>query len=272
MTIGQTTSSKRPAAVAGRFYPESADVLAAQVDDFLAAVELPSPAKVRAIIVPHAGYPCSGQVAAHAFRALQALPERDRLIYLMGPAHWLPVSGIALSTAASFITPLGEVVVDHASAQRLCRRGSTFRYDDDAHLPEHCLEVELPFLQRVMPRVRMVPGLSGRALDPSALAADLTPLMAAQEDRILIVSSDLSHYHTYQQANELDRGLLQAIEAGDMARVASGEACGLQLVLTLMHLSSALNWRAQTLHYCNSGDTCGSKHEVVGYGAVIFTA
>jgi AmmeMemoRadiSam system protein B len=270
MIVEESAGRRRAAAVAGQFYAAGQDELIAEVDAYLAGTEVPPLGKVRAAIVPHAGFPCSGQVAAYAFKALQTLSGREQLIYLMGPAHRVPVTGMVLPTSRSFVTPLGEVTVDDAAVQDLVDSGGPFYFHDAAHRPEHCLEVELPFLQRVMPDMRIVPGLLGQALDHRLLATYLTPLLDAA-DRLLIVSSDLSHYHSYMRAVAMDKDLLRGIEDGDWNRVAGGEACGLELILALMNLSATFNWQAHTLAYCNSGDTCGSREEVVGYCAVVFT-
>jgi predicted class III extradiol MEMO1 family dioxygenase len=295
---------RRPA-IAGRFYSADPHALAQEVQHLLAAGGGPRPAGVRALIAPHAGFACSGEVAGAAYRALASLPPAPRTIYLLGPAHWKAVHGIALPSAAAFATPLGPVPVAADRVADLLARGGQYHLDDAAHAPEHCLEVQLPFLQAVLPAaaltpsaalghssagpaptpsaspalsaspatgLRIVPLLFDDAADPEAAARDLCALLAGSPDDLLVVSTDLSHYHPYQDAIILDHGFLKALATGDLAAVNAGEACGLLPVLCLMHIAAHFGWRPHLLAYANSGDTCGSRREVVGYGAVAYTA
>jgi len=226
---------------------------------------------VCALIAPHAGYACSGIVAGASFRALTSLPRAERVVYLLGPAHWKAVHGVGLSSATAFATPLGEVAVATERVAHLSGLGERYRIDDAAHAPEHCLEVELPFLQVTLGTFRCVPMLFDDAAKPERVAADLLPLLAAHPEDLVVVSSDLSHYHPYQEAVNADNGFLKAVALGDMAAANGGEACGLLPILCLMSIAEQLDWKAHLLAYANSGDTCGSRREVVGYGGVAYT-
>ncbi len=262
----------RPPAVAGRFYPAKADALAATVQRLLAQVKPSKPAQVRALIVPHAGYACSGEVAAAAYAALSSLPDASqRTVYLLGPAHWKPVHGVGLTSAAGMATPLGVVEVDRERVAHLAALGGQYRVDDAAHAPEHGLEVQLPFLQQTLAGARIAPMLFDDGADPQVVATDLQPLLVQHPQDLVIVSSDLSHYHPYQDAIISDHALLKALATGNMQAVNAGEACGLLPILCLMHLAERLGWKPNLLAYANSGDTCGSQREVVGYGAVAYT-
>ena len=265
------TGFVRRAAVAGRFYPADPATLERMVRGFMREASPSQWEPPRAVIAPHAGYVCSGIVAGAGFQALSARPQAEHTVYLMGPAHWLPVNGVGLSSASAFTTPLGMVPVHVEQVRALAARGRPYSLSDAAHAPEHCLEVELPFLQTALPGCRIVPMLFDDGAEPERIAADLGEWLASDPHSIVVVSSDLSHYQPYAQAQKVDRIFLDAVASGDVATAAKGQACGLQPILCLMTLARQLGWTAHVLDYRNSGDTCGPRSEVVGYGSVIFT-
>jgi AmmeMemoRadiSam system protein B len=262
----------RPPAVAGRFYPANPATLAGEVQHLVAGERPPRLGRVRALVAPHAGYACSGEVAGAAYRTLAYLPGTPQsTVYLLGPAHWKSVHGIGLTSARVFATPLGSVEVATDRLHQLAALGGQYHIDDAAHAPEHCLEVQLPFLQTVLAAPRIVPLLFDDGADPERAAADLCSLLEGRPDDLVVVSTDLSHYHPYQDAIILDHGLLKALAVGDMPAANAGEACGLLPVLCLMHVAQRFGWKPHLLAYANSGDTCGSHREVVGYGAAAYT-
>ena len=272
----QATRITRLPAVAGRFYPADRTELEQSVRRFLdecVHVQTTSP---RALIAPHAGYVCSGIVAAAAFRALTALPPATYTVYLMGPAHWRPVRGVGFSSADFFQTPLGVVPVARDRVRSLLQKGDMYRQKEDAYGREHCLEVELPFLQTVLAGAgayfAIVPMLFDEGADPIRLADDLAPLLAEDPTSLVVVSSDLSHYYDYEDAQTIDSAFLDALVAGDVQTAQCGQACGLPAILTLMAITARLGWTPQVVDYRNSGDTCSLRKEVVGYGAVVYTA
>jgi len=268
-----TTDGVRPPAVAGQFYPANAERLRHVIEAYLQAAPLPHLTAVRAVIAPHAGYLCSGVIAAHSFKALRTLPDNiPYTVYLLGPTHWQPVHGAGLTSAASFVTPLGSIPVAQGCVERLLALGEPYHLTNRTHMLEHCVEVELPFLQMVLPILRIVPLLVDEGADPVRIGTDLARLMAADTHALIVVSSDLSHYAPYAQAVEQDQRFLQAVVEQDRQRVAAGQACGLMAILVLMDVAARLGWRAYQLAYANSGDTCGSKTAVVGYGALAYTA
>jgi MEMO1 family protein len=262
----------RRAAVAGRFYPRNPAELANAVRRYLDDAKATDVDAPRALIVPHAGYICSGVVAAAGFRTLTELPPGQYTVYLMGPAHWIPVHGVGLSGADSFATPLSVTPVATDKVRELVGLGAPYHLADDAHAPEHCLEVELPFLQTVLSDFRIVPMLFDEAADPERVADDLVPLLDQNARSLVVVSSDLSHYLLYEQAQQADRTLLDAVAAGDTEAARQGQACGLIPILALMLAARRLEWTAHVADYRNSGDTCSPRNEVVGYGAVVYTA
>ena len=267
----ETTALVREPAVAGRFYPAQPSALEQTVRALLDQAACPPLRRVCGLIAPHAGYVCSGAVAARAFCALRQLPDEETIVYLLGPAHWHPVHGVALSGASAFATPLGSVPVAHGRLAILASLTEQCQFDDAAHEPEHALEVELPFLQMTLDRFRIAPMLLGEEVDTRQLADDLGRLLADNPHSLLVVSSDLSHYHAQAEAETLDRAYLDAVLDGDLYDVLNGEACGRAAIAVLKQVADALGWEPQLLAYANSGESCGGPERVVGYGAVVYT-
>lgn len=268
----RVTNAIRPPAVAGQFYPANVERLRRVVAAYLRTAQVPHLTNVRAVITPHAGYPCSGVVAAHSFKALGALADAaPYTVYLLGTAHYQPVNGVGLTSAATFVTPLGYVPVAQDCVDRLLALGEPYHLANAAHAPEHCLEIELPFLQTVLSTFAIVPLLVDEGADPARVGADLSTLVATDSQALIVASSDLSHYLPYEQAVAQDRRFLQAVVAHDQQGAAAGQACGLIPILILMAVAARLGWQTHQLAYGNSGDTCGSKAAVVGYGAVAYT-
>lgn len=259
---------RRPA-VAGTFYPSRPDRLRAEVDRLLAEATEANLPPVKALIAPHAGYRYSGPVAATAFRQLQRLRhDARRTVYLLGPAHYGFVKSIALAPVDRFATPLGDIGQNRAAIADLARDSRTYLPLLQAHEPEHCLEVELPFLQTVLGDFMLVAMLCGEP--PLAqVAADLAARVGP--DDLVVISSDLSHFYPYERAQSLDRAFLDAVLAGDLEAASQGEACGLQPILILMRLARLKGWIPTLLDYRNSGDTGGDRLRVVGYSAVAYT-
>jgi AmmeMemoRadiSam system protein B len=260
---------RRPA-VAGQFYPGDPDVLRRMIQEYVDEATLPEElGTVHAVIVPHAGYIYSGPTAGYAFKSLAALPQQEWTVFLLGPAHRAYFRGVALGEHSAFRTPLGDVPVATGRVAEMLARSPIYTDAPEAHAPEHCLEVELPFLQITLPKFRLVPMLFGE-VDPRQVAAELTNHVG--EDDLIVVSSDLSHYFPYDKARQLDQALLEAVLACDESGVLSGEACGRAPVATLMDIARQKGWSPNLLDYRTSGDTAGDKRQVVGYAAVAYTA
>lgn len=259
----------RPPAVAGTFYPGSADRLRATVEALLADVPDASGPAPKALVAPHAGYVYSGPIAASAYARLRPARETIRRVILLGPAHRVWVPGLATSGAPSFETPLGTIELDRAAIDAIERLPQVAR-DDRAHAPEHSLEVQLPFLQVVLERFTLVPLVVG-----GASAAQVEEVLAALwggDETLVVVSSDLSHYLPYDVARELDGATGRAIVALDAGRVGEDQACGRVPLRGLLDYAVHHRLRAEQLDLRSSGDTAGSKDEVVGYGAFAFFA
>ncbi len=259
----------RSAAVAGHFYPADRDALTAQVQALLAhAVPGEASAPPKALIVPHAGYLYSGAVAASAYAQLQPWREQIRRVILLGPSHRAMFPGVAVPGAAAFATPLGEVMLDHDAVFALAKR-SNMQVDDRPHAQEHALEVQLPFLQTVLGHFRLLPLLAGM-IEPQALAEILNALWG-EEETLIMVSSDLSHYHPYAEAQQRD----QASVAHMLAlapQLTPADACGAVPVNALLMAARAHGLEASLLDLCNSGDTAGERSSAVGYAALALRA
>lgn len=262
----------RPPAVAGRFYPADPDHLDDEVRRYLNAAHAPEdcldPPLVKAVIAPHAGYPYSGPIAASAFVHMACSDVPVRRFILLGPAHFAPVDGLALSGAAAFDTPLGRVSVDAAARDALASLPAV-AIDDDAHQPEHCLEVELPFLQTLFLDFTIVPLLVGEAT-AEQVAGVLEALWNGPETRI-VISSDLSHYHDYATARRLDEATAAAIVALRPEALRENSACGRAAITGLLLAARRRAMHAELVDLRSSGDTGGPPDRVVGYGAFIFT-
>jgi MEMO1 family protein len=257
----------RPSAVAGQFYPRDADRLRKQVSDLLANIAMPIKNIPKALIVPHAGYVYSGATAAAAFATLRDGAQTIRRVVLIGPAHHVHVRGIAAPTVDAFETPLGRVPVDKSALNAIA--GLPFVIQDDlAHAPEHALEVELPFLQTLLVSFQVVPLLVGDAT-PEEIAQMMLQLWESP-GTLIVVSTDLSHYHNYEAARRLDAATAAAIERGDWASLGPHQACGSRAVAGLLLETWRRDLKIRRLSLCNSGDTAGARDRVVGYGAWMF--
>jgi AmmeMemoRadiSam system protein B len=257
----------RQPAVAGRFYPADARVLAAEVDRYLADAGLrpPDAPAPRAVVVPHAGYVYSAPVAATAYRRLVGVRGIRRVV-LLGPNHTVPLRGMAVSAADLWRTPFGDVPVDaHAREVAAALPGVTV--DERPHLREHALEVQLPFLQRVLPEpFALLPVVVGET--PAGLVADL--LDAVWDDATLVVvSTDLSHYHDHDTATALDRDTVAAVAAGTLAGLTADRACGFHPLRGLLEATRRHHLDVALLDRRTSGDTAGDRSAVVGYASFV---
>ena len=257
---------ERPPAVAGTFYPGQAAALERLVSDLLA--EAPTPPQggnaPKALIAPHAGFMYSGSVAAAAFARLAPARDRIRRVVLLGPAHYVPFRGLAVSGAAAFRTPLGSIPVDPA-AVRTALALPGVRTLDPAHEREHSLETQLPFLQLALEEVSLVPLVVGQA-DDGEVAAVLEALWGGPET-LVVVSSDLSHFLDQGSARERDARTARAIEGRSPEAVGREDACGFLPLRGLLRIAGERAARIETLSLATSGDTRGPVERVVGYGA-----
>lgn len=255
----------RQPAVAGTFYPANRKQLHQMLDEYLNDAE--TTAKVpKAIIAPHAGYIYSGPVAASAYARLKRAHDCISRVVIIGPSHRVAFSGLAVSKAESFITPLGSVIVDQDAVVTIAKLPFV-DYLEQAHTYEHSLEVHLPFLQEMLDDFKIVPIVAGDAT-PEQVSQVIETLWGGDET-LIVISSDLSHYHDYATAKLLDKETSSLIEHLQYELLESDSACGKVPVSGLLKLAREKSLTIKTIDLRNSGDTAGDKSRVVGYGAYV---
>lgn len=255
----------RQPAVAGTFYPDNPKYLEKELTAMLEEAARPDidPAAIKALVVPHAGYIYSGPVAATAYRLLTRRREQIRRVVLLGPSHRIPFRGLALPLADRFQTPLGDIPLDTQAMQSISSLPEVVRRDD-AHEWEHSLEVQLPFLQKVLANFQLVPIVVGDA-DPETVAEVLERLWGDSET-LIVISSDLSHYLPYELAKQIDSQTARSIEAKSDT-IEGDQACGCRPLNGLLRLAKRKGLEVKTLDLRNSGDITGARDQVVGYGS-----
>ena len=257
--------------MAGSWYPGDASVLAAEVDRCLARPERDVHGDLVALIAPHAGMTYSGPVAAHAYRLLRG--RRFDVAVLVGPSHFVGFDGVSLYAAGGFETPLGVASIDEDCASALLRATPVIQEYPAAHGREHSLEMQLPFLQRLVPGIAIVPLVMGfqTAETAGGLASALADALAGR-NALLVASTDLSHYHDAATASALDRVVIDRVARFDAVGLQAAldakpeHACGGGPLVAVMRAAWALGARdAVVLNYADSGDVSGNKSAVVGY-------
>ncbi len=221
-------------------------------------------ASPKAIVVPHAGYIYSGPVAGSAYLRLVPAAAAINRVILLGPSHRVPFEGIAASSAEAFATPLGIVPLDR-HGQRLALSHPFVCVNDQAHAEEHSLEVQLPFLQTVLPRFEVVPLAVGHC--PPEHVADLLDSLWGGPETLVVISTDLSHYHPAEQARALDKRTAAAICSLDVRAITDLDACGAYGLRGLLVATARRHLAVEQLDLRNSGDTAGDRQCVVGYGS-----
>lgn len=260
----------RPPAVAGRFYPARASELRRLVDGQISQARediMSVPGVPKAMLVPHAGYVYSGQTAARAYALLEAMSSAIRRVVVVGPAHYVPLDGMAVPTAHAFATPLGKVTLDRDALDEV-RQLPAVHDSNEVHAPEHSLEVQLPFLQRVLGGFTLVPVAVGR-VTPDEVAAVLNAVWAGSETLILI-STDLSHYLPYDDAEATDSDTLARILSLS-GPLPERRACGSGGLDGMLQVAADRRLLPMLLDRRNSGDSVGDKQRVVGYASVSFS-
>jgi AmmeMemoRadiSam system protein B len=256
----------RAPAFAGTFYPEDPRELQSQINVLLAAADTGNDAP-KAIIAPHAGYIYSGPVAASVYARLQPGRAKIRRVVLLGPSHRIGFRGVAASRAAAFETPLGKLPVDTAALAQILDLPDV-GWLDRAHAREHSLEVHLPFLQTVLEDFSLVPLVVGEA-SPETIGRVLETLWGGAET-LIVISSDLSHYHDYRTAQQMDNATSQAIIELRFEDIDLHDACGRIPIGGLLWLARQRGLQGEIVDLRNSGDTAGPRDQVVGYGAYAF--
>ena len=273
------TEHVRQPAVSGRFYPARAKELERKVRGFLGQVQpVELNGELIALIVPHAGFVFSGQVAAYSYKHLEG-KEFDTII-LIGDSHRMRFPGISIGNFSAYRTPLGDVPVDKTLAERLINEHEIINFHPRAHKEEHSLEVQLPFLQTVLEDFKIVPIIMGeRSLETCKVLADALLEHTRDKNVLFIASTDLSHFHSYNEAIEIDKRTIAAMEKLEGRLLFQGlkdkkyELCGGAAVVVTTLVAEKLGAeKAQLLKYANSGDVpLGDKSRVVGYAAMAIT-
>jgi MEMO1 family protein len=262
----------RRSAVAGTWYPDRAEALAAEVDHYVADADLsPLSQPLRAIVTPHAGLRYSGPVAAFAYKAVRN--TRYRSIVLIGPSHFVAFEGVAIWPGGAWETPFGPVAVDDALAATIGSTLAHVSHDTAPHGREHSLEMQLPFIARLLPGVPIVPIVMGHQTRETAIAlGDGLARASAGGDILLVATSDLSHYEPASRAAELDAlvaGRIEALDADGLMQVLEREprhACGGGPMVAVLHAAQQRGAEhARVFRYADSGDVSGDKSAVVGY-------
>ncbi|MBU0975546.1 MAG: AmmeMemoRadiSam system protein B [Patescibacteria group bacterium] len=258
----------RPPAFAGTFYPEDEEKLKKDIEKYLKDVRPEKVnGKIKALILPHAGYEYSAPVAAHGYKLLQEATVQQPIsnIILIGPSHKVTFTNIGLTSYNFWRTPLGIVQLSPLSQE--LKDESDFSLVNEAHLFEHSIEVQLPFLQSVLKEFKITPLVCGRLNAFKEIAATINEHL--NEETLIIISSDLSHYLPYKEACETDKETIDAILALD-SFIEANQACGVDGILILNEVAKANKWKTKLLDYRNSGDTAGDKTQVVGYASIVY--
>jgi hypothetical protein len=251
--------------VAGSFYPADPDDLRKEIARFLLEANREGPIP-KGLISPHAGYPYSGAVAASGYALLEPIRHRIERVLLMGPSHRVPLHGLAVSRADAFATPLGTIPVDPVAIETLlsCPQVQVL---EEAHRQEHSLEVHLPMLQMSLDDFSLVPIVIGQA--SAREVAEVINSLWDGDETLLVVSSDLSHYHDWQTARAIDHETSRRIEHREWQQLDGEQACGYGGIRGLLKVAAERGLRVKSVDLRNSGDTQGGKDRVVGYGCYV---
>ncbi len=255
----------RVPAVAGSFYPGQPQQLHETISAYLQDVK-PGGKVPKAIIAPHAGYMYSGPIAASAYARLIPAAGIIKRVVLIGPSHRVGFKGIAVSACQAFNTPLGNITLDGGAIKELLKLPFVLQLEQ-AHQHEHSLEVHLPFLQEVLHDFKLIPLVVGEA--GTEQVSQVLELLWGEEETLLVISSDLSHYHDYETARRLDQATSALIEKLDYQHISADAACGRGPISGLLRLLQKKSLHIKTIDLRNSGDTAGDKRQVVGYGAYV---
>ena len=258
----------RPPAVAGLFYPDDQKQLNELVNEMLSQARPADQPPVKALIAPHAGLIYSGPVAASAYASLKEQAEVIKRVVLLGPSHRVGFEGIATCSASDYQMPFGNIEIDRQAIASI-RQLPQVHELDRAHAAEHSLEVQLPFLQTVLQAFSLVPLVVGDC--PAQQVAEVLELLWGGDETLIVISSDLSHYHPYEEAKFLDQKTSDAIINLKPELIRYDDACGRNPVNGMLVSARHHHLQCKLIDLRNSGDTEGTRDRVVGYGAYLFT-
>ena len=259
----------RQPAVAGMFYPADKYSLEKNIHKYLDRVVIApnqSHGTIKAIIVPHAGYVYSAPIAASAYKRI--IPYKDKInrVVMLGPSHRVAFTGLAVPKSDIFHTPLGNIPIDRKAIMQLSDLRQVI-VSEQAHLDEHSLEVQLPFLQQILGEFSLIPIVVGDAQADEV--AEVIARLWGDEHTLIVISTDLSHYHEYYAAKQRDRATSDAIENLKANLIDYDDACGSNGLKGMLTIAQEKGLKVELVDLRNSGDTAGEKDRVVGYGAYI---
>lgn len=280
-TLMQNLHASRECAVAGSFYSNDKNELNAQLTQLLKTTKTFEPKDVKAIIVPHAGYIFSAQTAVTAYKTLN---KKYKNIFLIGSSHHINIDSASIYNIGNYKTPLGEIKTNHKIVSELMKNSELFSFDKNAHAMEHTLEVQLPFLQKIYgDDLSIVPIIMATSNLQTIINISKTLKQYFNDENLFVISTDLSHFPSYEDANSIDKKTINSISTNNTQDFIdnivqndnypvdslSTTACGWASVLTLMYLTKDENYNYELLDYKNSGDSkYGDKERVVGYTAM----
>ncbi len=259
-------SQVRQPAVAGMFYPADKTTLENDIQQYLDEANYGRDIAPKAIVVPHAGYVYSGPIAASAYKQIIPIKDKINRVVLLGPSHRVAFSGLAVPESDIFKTPLGNIPIDQKGIQLLADLPQVIA-SDQAHREEHSLEVQLPFLQEILGEFSLIPLVVGEANRHEV--AEVINRLWGDEHTLIVISTDLSHYHNYNEAKRLDRLTSDAIQNLKPDLIDYDDACGRNGLKGMLTVAEEKNLTVDILDLRNSGDTAGDKSRVVGYGAYV---
>lgn len=268
--MSQLTSHTRQPAVAGMFYPADTTTLKSDIHHYFEDTSEFSNHynhSPKAIVVPHAGYIFSGPIAASAYKQLIPIKHKINRVVLLGPCHRVAFKGLAAPESTVFNTPLGDIPIDQKAIEELTHLEQVTA-SDLAHREEHSLEVQLPFLQEMLDDFTLIPLVVGDTNTNDV--AEVIEQLWGDEQTLIVISTDLSHYHEYNEAKQLDRATSDAIENLKPDLIGYEDACGRNGLRGMLSVAKDKHLSIDTLDLRNSGDTAGDKNRVVGYGAYVF--
>lgn len=269
----QKMTSVRAPAVAGSFYPGNPSELSSTLNHLIDRAQTTQTTCenmqliccARAFIIPHAGYQYSGETAASAYAMIKANKNQFKKALIIGPCHRVWIESIALPRSDYFATPLGNIKLDKKTIEAIGHLGVA-TYSDTAHQEEHSIEVHLPFLQACLnDDIEIIPVAVGQA--SYADVAKIIEMLWDKKNCLMIISSDLSHFHHYDEANAIDEKTNQLIQSLNYKRLNQQMACGCTGIQALLKVAKAKSLSARLIKHCNSGDIYGDKSRVVGYGS-----
>ncbi len=265
---------RRQPAVAGSFYPDNKQQLSAEIEDYLSQTPL-SRHVPKVLIVPHAGYYYSGRVAGQGYCHLKNIAgniaKKINRVILLGPSHKVALHGCAVPSCDEFSTSLGSITIDKKACQNLTTKNLA-QYNDLSHQWEHSLEVQLPFLQKCLAAFTLIPVVVGDC-QPSKVKQLLNALLNEKDQKnisstLIVISTDLSHYHQYDRAQMIDGNTIDRILALQ-SNIEAECACGCHALNGLLSLAAEKSWQVRLISKTNSGDVSGDKSRVVGYASFI---